>query len=103
LSTKADNQKSYSKISYISLVVGIICFFIVFVPPTRIASIGYIAGDYITAALTGIGIFFSVMALVKKTEKKIIPLISLILSFSFLIFWMITIVLLFTGQIEFAP
>lgn len=90
-------------ISYISLIVGIICFFIVFVTPTRIANIGSLVGDYITFFLTGIGIALSIIGIVKKTEKNVIPIISLILSSSFFIFWIITIFLLFTGQIEFAP
>ncbi|WP_442852820.1 hypothetical protein [Bacillus sp. 123MFChir2] len=90
-------------ISYISLVFGIFCFFIVFVTPTRIANIGNLVGDYITFFLTGIGIVLSIIGIVKKTEKNVIPIISLILSSSFFIFWIITIFLLFTGQIEFAP
>lgn len=90
-------------ISYISLIVGIICFFIVFVTPTRIANIGSLVGDYITLFLTGIGIVLSIIGIVKKKEKNVVPIISLILSSSFFIFWMITIFLLFTGKIEFAP
>lgn len=90
-------------ISYISLIIGIICFFIVFVTPTRVANIGSLVGDYITFFLTGIGIVLSIIGIVKKTEKNVIPIISLILSSSFFIFWIITIFLLFTGQIEFAP
>nr|WP_242222537.1 hypothetical protein [Bacillus cereus group sp. BfR-BA-01380] len=90
-------------ISYISLIIGIICFFIVFVTPTRIANIGSLVGDYITFFLMGIGIVLSIIGIVKKTEKNVIPIISLILSSSFFIFWIITIFLLFTGQIEFAP
>lgn len=95
--------KKNSIISYISLIVGITCFFIVFVTPTRIANIGSLVGDYITFFLTGIGIVLSIIGIVKKTEKNVIPIISLILSSSFFIFWIITIFLLFTGQIEFAP
>lgn len=90
-------------ISYISLIVGIICFFIVFVTPTRIANIGNAFGDYITVFLTVSGIILSTMGMVKNTEKKGIPVISLILSSSFIIFWIITLILLFTRQIEFAP
>ncbi|MFD0770079.1 hypothetical protein ACFQZ1_14965 [Bacillus sp. CGMCC 1.60114] len=90
-------------INYISLIIGIICFFIVFVTPTRIANIGNLVGDYITFFLTGIGIVLSIIGIVKKTEKNVIPIISLILSSSFFIFWIIVIFLLFTGQIEFAP
>ncbi|MCM3737387.1 hypothetical protein M3215_16665 [Bacillus cytotoxicus] len=90
-------------ISYISLFIGIICFFIVFVTPTRIANIGNLVGDYITFFLTGIGIVLSIMGIVKKTEKNVAPIISLILSSSFFIFWIIAVFLLVTGQIEFAP
>ena len=95
--------KKHGIISYISLIIGIICFFIVFVTPTRIANIGSLIGDYITFFLTGIGIILSIFGIVKKTEKNIIPFISLILSSSFFIFWIIAIFLLLTGQTEFAP
>ncbi|WP_019390933.1 hypothetical protein [Priestia filamentosa] len=95
--------KKYGSISYMSLAIGVICFCIVFVTPTRIANIGSLGGDYITFSLTGIGIVLSTIGIVKKTEKNVIPIISLVLSSSFFIFWIITIILLFTGQIEFAP
>ncbi|MFJ7738349.1 hypothetical protein ACIQ2D_18700 [Lysinibacillus sp. NPDC097287] len=96
-------QKKYGMISWISLIIGVVCFFIVFVTPTRIANIGSLVGDYITFALTGIGIVFSLIGIVKKTEKNVIPILSLILSSSFFIFWIITIFLLMTNQIDFAP
>ncbi|EEK78522.1 hypothetical protein bcere0009_26580 [Bacillus cereus R309803] len=79
------------------------CFLFVFITPTRIANAGNIAGDYITVALTVAGIILSVITMTKKTEKKAIAIVSLILSSSFLVFWIITIILLFTGQISFAP
>ncbi|HDX9576836.1 TPA: hypothetical protein ROX88_000303 [Bacillus pseudomycoides] len=90
-------------ISYISLFIGVICFLIVFVTPIRIANVGNLVGDYITFFLTGIGIVLSIMGIVKKTEKNVVPIIALILSSSFFIFWIIAISLLFTGKIEFAP
>jgi len=96
-------RKKYGIISYLSIIIGIACFFIVFVTPTRIANIGSLFGDYITFALTGTGIILSIIGIVKKTEKNVIPIISLILSSSFFIYWLMMIVLLFTGQIEFAP
>ncbi len=96
-------QKKHGIISFISLAIGVICFFIVFVTPTRIANIGSSIGDYITFSLTGVGIILSLTGIVKKTEKNIIPVISLILSSSFFIFWLIIIILLFTGQMEFGP
>jgi hypothetical protein len=95
--------RKHSLISYISLLIGVICFFIVFVTPTRIANVGNLIGDYITFAFTGTGIILSIIGLVKKTENNIIPVISLILSSSFFIFWIIVIFSLFTGQMDFAP
>ena len=103
LENKTATPKKHGIISYISLVIGIICFFIVFVTPTRIANIGSLIGDYITFFLTGAGIILSIIGIVKKTEKNVIPIISLILSSSFFIFWIIAVILLLTGQIEFAP
>ncbi|OQR57122.1 hypothetical protein [Bacillus sp. CDB3] len=96
-------KKKYSIISYVSLLIGIMCFLFVFITPTRIANAGNIVGDYITIALTGVGIILSSIGITKQTEKKAIVIISLILSSSFFIFWIITIILLFTGQINFAP
>lgn len=96
-------SKKHSVVSYISLPIGVVCFFIVFVEPTRIANVGYLIGDYVTFFLTGMGIIMSVIGLVKKNERNIIPIISLILSSSFFVFWVITIILLLTGKISFAP
>ena len=45
LKPETPTSKKYSMISYISLIIGIICFFIVFVTPTRIANVGYAVGD----------------------------------------------------------
>ena len=103
MENKAAITKKHSLISYIALAIGVICVFIVFVQPTRIANVGSLVGDYIVFFLTGAGIVLSIIGIVKKTEKKAIPLISLILSSSLFIFWIITIVLLFTGVIEFGP
>ncbi|WP_445683018.1 hypothetical protein [Solibacillus sp. FSL K6-4121] len=96
-------SKKHSLISYSSLLVGIICFFIVFVTPTRLAHTGNMIGDYITYFLTFIGILLSLVALSKETEKKIIPVLSLILSSSLFIFWIIALLALFTGLANFAP
>src|SRR5699024_12659529 len=93
--------KKHGLISYNSLIIGVVCFFIVFVTPTRIANVGNFIGDYITFALTGVGIILSIIGLLKKTEKNIIPVIYLILSSSFFIFWIILIYFLFTVQIDF--
>ncbi|GAB6421530.1 hypothetical protein bcgnr5390_05010 [Bacillus luti] len=103
MNTEIVPKKKYSIISYISLLIGILCFLFVFITPTRIANVGNIVGDYIAVALTIAGIILSVITMTKKTEKKAIAIVSLILSSSFLVFWIITIILLFTGQISFAP
>ncbi|AZQ47367.1 hypothetical protein EJW27_12805 [Bacillus albus] len=96
-------KKKYSMISYISLLIGTLCFLFVFITPTRIANAGNIVGDYITVALTVAGIILSIITMTKKNVKKGIAILSLILSLSFFIFWIIAIILLFTGQISFAP
>ncbi len=95
---RAPNRK-HSLISYSSLLIGII----VFVTPTRLAHTGNMAGDYITYAMTFIGILLSIVALSKEKEKKLIPVLSLILSSSLFIFWMLALFLLFTGLMDFAP
>lgn len=71
-------QKRYGVISFISFVIGIICFFIVFVTPIRVANIGSLADDYITFFLTITGIVLSIIGILKKTEKRVIPIISLV-------------------------
>ena len=103
MTTEIVPKKKYSLISYISLLIGILCFLFVFITPTRIANAGNIGGDYVTVALTVAGIILSVITMAKKTEKKGIAILSFILSSSFFIFWIIAIILLFTGQISFAP
>lgn len=103
MKTEIGPKKKYSIISYISLLIGILCFLFVFITPTRIANAGNIVGDYVTVALTVAGIILSVITMAKKTEKKGIAILSLILSSSFFIFWIIAIILLFIGQICFAP
>ncbi|AXO98994.1 hypothetical protein JCR32_14305 [Bacillus sp. HNR-4] len=103
MKTEIVPKKKYSIISYISLLIGILCFLFVFITPTRIANAGNIVGDYVTVALTVAGIILSVITMAKKTEKKGIAILSFILSSSFFIFWIIAIILLFTGQISFAP
>ncbi|MBY0038187.1 hypothetical protein H7U08_16760 [Bacillus cereus] len=103
MKTEIVPKKKYSIISYVSLLIGILCFLFVFITPTRIANAGNIVGDYITIALTGVSIMLSIITMTKRTEKKGIAILSLILSSSFFIFWIIAIILLFTGQISFAP
>ena len=103
MKTEIVSKKKYSIISYISLLIGIMCFLFVFITPTRIANAGNIVGDYVTITLTGVGIILSIITMTKKTEKKGIAIISLVLSSSFFIFWIIAIILLFTSEINFAP
>ncbi|MFJ8418013.1 hypothetical protein ACIQ7P_03985 [Bacillus wiedmannii] len=103
MKTEIVPKKKYSIISYISLLIGILCFLFVFITPTRIVNAGNVVGDYITVALTVAGIILSIITMTKKAEKKGIAILSLILSSSFFIFWIIAIILLFTGQISFAP
>lgn len=103
MDARVESKRKYSSISFISLAIGITCFFIVFVPVTRIANTGNEAKDTVTLVLTAAGILFSLVALVNKTEKKLIAILGLLLSLSFFIFWIIALILLFTGKIEFAP
>ncbi|QWH12589.1 hypothetical protein EXW38_15030 [Bacillus mycoides] len=103
MKTEIVSKKKYSIISYVSLLIGIMCFLFVFITPTRIANAGNIVGGYITIALTGVGIIISIITMTKKTEKKGIAIISLVLSSSFFIFWIIAIILVLTGQVSFAP
>lgn len=95
--------RKHSIISYIALLIGIVCFFITFVQPTRIVMIGSLAGDYITFGLTAIGVILSIVGLLKKTEKKLLPIISLVLSLSFPVYFVLWLILLFTGVWDFAP
>lgn len=70
MKTELVPKKKYSIISYICLLIGILCFLFVFITPTRIANAGNIVGDYITVALTVAGIILSIITMTKKTEKK---------------------------------
>ena len=98
-----NQHKKHGVISYISIVIGIVCFFIVFVTPTRLANIGMAGGDYITLVLTALGIITSLIAISKKSERNIIPIISLVLSASLFIDWLLFFFLIFTGISDFAP
>lgn len=100
MENEASIQKRYGVISFTSFIIGIICFFTVFITPIRMENIGSMTGGYITLFLTIAGIALSVMGILKKTEKKMISIISLVFSSSFFIFWVIIITLLLTGEIE---
>ncbi|MHC2835614.1 glucan phosphoethanolaminetransferase (alkaline phosphatase superfamily) [Bacillus sp. F9_6S_D1_P_5] len=70
MKTEIVPKRKYSIISYISLLIGILCFLFVFITPTRIANAGNIVGDYITVALTVAGIILSVITMTKKTRRR---------------------------------
>nr|WP_144558723.1 hypothetical protein [Shouchella miscanthi] len=89
-------------IKYIALIIGIACLFLTFVTPTRVVMIGCIYGDYIVFALTAIGVLLSIYS-IRISEKKLISILSLILSLSFPIMFVLWLILLFTGTIDFAP
>ena len=88
-------------LTYSAFIIGIACMCFTFVAPTRIVMIGTY-GDYIVFALTAIGVTLSLISLI-QSDKKLIPIVSLIPSLSFPIFIPLWIILLFTGTIDFAP
>ncbi len=103
MSTSAVSTKEHSVVSYIALVIGVVCFFTTFVEPTRIVMVGSLVGDYVTFGLVVIGVIFSIIGLVKKTEKNLLPIISFILSLSFPFYFVLWLILIFTGVWDFAP
>lgn len=103
METQAPSPKTYGFISWLSLIIGVTSFFLVFVTPTRVANTGSAIGDSITLSLMVMGILISIYGLLKKTEKKALSVIGLLLSLSFIFFWIMIIVLMVTGQIPFAP
>ncbi|MFU8691052.1 hypothetical protein ACNA6I_14565 [Rossellomorea sp. FS2] len=103
METQAPSPKTYGFISWLSLIIGVTSFFLVFVTPTRVANTGSAIGDSITLSLMVMGILISIFGLLKKTEKKALSVIGLLLSLSFIFFWIMIIVLMVTGQIPFAP
>ena len=70
MKTELVPKKKYSIISYICLLIGILCFLFVFITPTRIANAGNIVGDYITVALTVAGIILSIITMTKKQRRR---------------------------------
>ena len=77
-------------------------FSVRFITPTRIANAGNIVGDYVTVALTVVGIIFSIITMTKKQRRRDCDSFIHTVLIIF-IFWIIAIILLFTGQISFAP
>ncbi|EOP11414.1 hypothetical protein KQ3_02234 [Bacillus cereus B5-2] len=70
MKTELVPKKKYSIISYISLLIGILCFLFVFITPTRIANVGNVVGDYITVALTVAGIILSVITMTRRQRRR---------------------------------
>ncbi|UTE72288.1 hypothetical protein M1I95_18790 [Rossellomorea marisflavi] len=103
METQVPSLKKYGTLSWLSLIIGVTSFFLVFVTPTRIANTGSAIGDSITLGLMVIGSILSIVGLLKKTEKKALSVIGLFLSLSFIFYWILIIVLLVTGQTPFAP
>lgn len=103
METQAPSSKTYGLISWLSLIIGVTSFFLVFVTPTRVANTGSAIGDSISLSLMVMGVLISIFGLLKKTEKKALSVIGLLLSLSFIFFWIMIIVLMVTGQIPFAP
>lgn len=101
--TGVNPHRKHGAISYISIVIGIICFFIVFITPTRLAYADVQFGNYIALALTTLGIVTSIIGIRKKSVKNIIPIISLVLSSSFFSFWIVVVFLYATGISELTP
>ncbi|MGN1218637.1 MAG: hypothetical protein ACI4TD_11810 [Phocaeicola sp.] len=96
-------MRTNRSIGIVSVIVGVICFFMVFVPPTRTVMIGSALGDYVAVGFTITGIMLAVVSLVKEPGKKWIPVIGLLLSLSYLAYWAILLVMLMMGLIPFAP
>ncbi|KML08294.1 hypothetical protein [Rossellomorea marisflavi] len=103
METQAPSPKTYGFISWLSLIIGVTSFFLVFVTPTRVANTGSAIGDSISLSLMVMGVLISIFGLLKKTEKKALSVIGLLLSLSFIFFWIMIIVLMVTGPIPFAP
>ncbi|MEW5570201.1 hypothetical protein [Rossellomorea marisflavi] len=103
METQTPSLKKYGTLSWLSLLIGVTSFFLVFVTPTRVANTGSAIGDSITLSLMVMGVLISIFGLLKKTEKKALSVIGLLLSLSFIFFWIMIIVLMVTGQIPFAP
>ncbi|MDW4525293.1 hypothetical protein R3398_02765 [Rossellomorea marisflavi] len=103
METQTPSLIKYGFLSWLALLIGVTSFFLVFVTPTRIANIGSAIADSITLSLMVIGILISIFGLLKKTEKKALSVIGLLLSFSFVFYWILIISLLVTGHVPFAP
>ncbi len=70
METQAPSPKTYGFISWLSLIIGVISFFLVFVTPKRIANTGSAIGDSITLGLMVIGSIISIVGLLKKNGEK---------------------------------
>lgn len=64
------SPKKYGILSWLSLIIGVTSFFLVFVTPTRVANTGSAIGDSITLSLMVIGSLISIVGLLKKNGEK---------------------------------
>ena len=98
----ASSLKQMKRLKYAALFIGIVCFFLTFVPFTRVVMIGSSIGDYTIFVLTPLGVILSILALIMGS-KKFIPIVALVLSLSFPLFLILVFVLILTGVMDFAP
>ena len=96
-----NTKKRENLLVYTALAMGILCFVFTFTF-FRIVMIGYMSGDYSMFAFTFIGVMLSIFSIV-KTKKRLVPILSLLLSLSFPLLYIVWIVLLMTGVTDFAP
>lgn len=73
METQTPSLKKYGFLSWLSLIIGVTSFFLVFVIPTRIANIGSAIGDSITLSLMVIEILISILDSSKKRRKRLSP------------------------------
>ncbi|MBV6682380.1 hypothetical protein KV679_01605 [Bacillus sp. JRC01] len=100
--TQAPSLKKYSTLSCLSHIIGVTSVFLVFVTPTRIANTGSAIGVHHPQPDGHRHLDLDFWTPQKK-EKKALSVIGLLLSFSFVFYWILIISLLVTGQIPFAP
>lgn len=62
--------KKHGPMSYLSLVIGVVLFCIVFIEPIRIAYVGSLLGDYVVFFLSVLGVLLSIIGIMKKAERK---------------------------------
>ncbi|MEC0241162.1 hypothetical protein P4H66_15020 [Paenibacillus dokdonensis] len=95
--------RRYSSWSWVALGIGLMCFIFVFGGPLRISAVGYAEGDLFVALLTVAGLSLSIVGLTRRSEKKGVLWVSLVLSLSLPLFWTFILAGLITGLIPLAP